>query len=154
MERSPIIARVSKIYAEYVSDVEKIKSERKFTEGLMGFGTREDSYPCHDDFIQKLSDELSAIAHSTPTQNEAAEVLRYIYEAPLNYKERQSVYWMIMAAHSLTECLFSLISDELALEIARWYAEAYPSCERLPVQNRILKILQNRSKERKSIFKN
>lgn len=151
MERTPIIERIDKIYAEYVAAVEKIKSECKFTDGLMGFGAREDSYPCHDDFTQKLSDELRIIIQSAPTQIEAAEVLRYIYEAPLNNKERQSVYWMMMAVHSLTECLFPLISDELAIELAGWYAQLYQPHERLPVQNKILKALRSRSKAHKSI---
>ncbi len=143
MEHALITARIDEIYAEYVAAVKKIRSKRKFTDGLMGFGAREDSFPCHNEFIDKLEDELNKIASSTPAQTEVADVLRYVYEAPLNNKDCQSAYWMMMAAHSLTECLFHLISDEQALELAKWYAEAYPKRERLPAQDKVLKALQN-----------
>jgi hypothetical protein len=142
MEHTTAITQIEKIYTEYIAAVKKIKSERKFTDGLMGFGTREDSFPCHNEFIEKLKNELNTIAQNTPSQAEAAEVLKYIYEAPIKNKGFQSAYWMMMAAHSVTECLFPLISDEQALEIAKWYAEIYPKWERLPAQDKVLKALR------------
>ncbi|HNX64517.1 MAG TPA: hypothetical protein PKI60_04935 [Oscillospiraceae bacterium] len=150
MESAPIIGQIVSIYDEYVAAVKKYKSERKFTDGLMGFGTKEDSFPCHNDFVQKLSDELNIIAQSGSTQEEADEVLRFIYEAPLNNKKYQSAYWMMMAVHSLTEGLFPLISDEQAAELAKWYAEIYPPYDRLPAQIKILKALQSRGKSGKN----
>lgn len=153
MESSPIIGQIISIYDEYVAAVKKYKSELKLTDGLMGFGTKEDSFPCHNDFIQKLGSELNEISQSSPTQTEADEVLRFIYEAPLNNKKYQSAYWMMLAAHSLTECLFPLIFDEQAGELAKWYAEIYPPYDRLPAQIKILKALQARGKSGKTKLK-
>ena len=146
MESNAAIGQIVSIYDEYVAAVKKYKSELKFTDGLMGFGTKEDSFPCHDDFVKKLSNELNVIVQSGSTQEEADEVLRFIYEAPLNNKKYQSAYWMMLAAHSLTECIFPLISYEQAGELARWYAGIYPPYDRLPAQIKILKTLQNRGK--------
>lgn len=146
MERTPIIGQIVDIYDEYVAAVKKYKSEQKLTDGLMGFGTKEDSLPCHNDFIQKLSNKINIITQSSPTNTEAAEVLRLIYEAPLNNTKYQTAYWMMMAAHSLTEGLLPLISDEQAAELSGWYAEVYPPYDRLPAQKKILKALQSRGK--------
>ena len=150
MQDELIPQEIRTIYEDYLSDVIHLEATRKPTDGLMGFGTKEDSFPCHDDFVKKLSNELNVIVQSGSTQEEADEVLRFIYEAPINNKKYQSAYWMMMAVHSLTEGLFPLISDEQAAELAKWYAEIYPPYDRLPAQIKILKTLQSRGKSGKN----
>lgn len=136
---------IEKVYSEYISAVETIKSNRKFSDGLMGFGKREDSYSCHDEFYQKLNDEVLAITKDMQSQSEVFDVIMFIFQAPIKNKNNTSVYWMMMAAHSLTENLFSIISGNQAAELFRWYNHTYPHYERMPNQDKMLKVLKKRS---------
>lgn len=137
---------IENVYSEYISEVEKNNSKRKLSDGLMGFGKRADSYSCHDEFYQKLNDEILAITKDTELQSEVFDVIMFVFQAPLKNKNNTSAYWMMMAAHSLTENLFPMISGNKAAELLHWYTETYPRYERLPNQDKMLKVLKKRSK--------
>ena len=46
------ILKVRQIYDEYLSDAARLQAAMKATDGLLGFGRRADSDPCHDRFYR------------------------------------------------------------------------------------------------------
>lgn len=135
---------IVRIYSEYIFATEKLNNERNFADGFMGFGKKEDNNSCHDKFYTHLEEELSALTKTSLSQTELVEILKYIYIIPFENRKNVSAYWMMIAAHSLTECLIPLLSKENAERFAEWYGKIYPRNKRLPVQNKILKLLKER----------
>lgn len=139
---------IEKIYRRYIEALCGARSAGSFTDGLMGFGKSDDSYPCHDEFYDSLDAEITSLT-AKMTPQEAAEALEYICFAPLDSKDDNSAYWMMIAAHSLAARLVPLADESAAAELAGRYEAAYPRHERLPVQNELLKQLKKRARPAK-----
>ena len=139
---------IVRIYDSYFTSLNEQISEQSISDGLMGMGRKEDSLPCHDKFYTSLSAELTAFTDSSPCDTEVESIVKYILEAPLLHTEPKSAYWMMLAAHSLTEGLIAALSDEAAERLAAWYGKAYPRHERLPAQKKLLKMMQRSGRKR------
>lgn len=132
----------------YLEEAREAERRRKPTDGLFGIGPRAADDPCHMRFAETLEAELNAWAKSGPSSGEIREVLEFLYGEAKLYREPASVYWMLMAVHSLTEELAGMLSPEDAGAVCARYEKDYPRRERLPAQKKVLKVLQNRSRER------
>ena len=134
-----------RVYDEYLSDAARLSSTYKPTDGLLGFGRGPGSDPCHDRFQERLERALAVTAEAAPPSSVVAEVLSFIYEAPLRHQNNTMVSLMLKAVHTLTEPLVTLLSQEDAATLWTRYDEAYPRAERLPVQKKIAALLRERA---------
>lgn len=141
-ERTDFSQAVTAIYEKYFAAVNEILSKKEPFDGLFGIGKRMDSYPCHDEFFESLKRTLESAANENVDSKIIFSTLKYIYKASLTHANEPSVYWMLIAAHSLTECVFALLSREDAAELYNWYADAYPRMTRLPAQKEVVKKLK------------
>ncbi|SHI23025.1 hypothetical protein SAMN02745823_03665 [Sporobacter termitidis DSM 10068] len=133
---------IRRIYGEYFDETGRAAMNKKATDGLMGFTKGPSADPCHDRFSEQLKQTLEAFAAAPPSSQDVEEVLRYIYDTPVAYKDNTLVYLMLQAVHAHTEKLIAFLSTEDAAGLAARYIETYPRSVRLPVQNKIVKLLQ------------
>jgi len=158
MDKLLIPPEIVQIYEDYLSDTIHLNATCKPTEGLLGFGGGPSADVCHDHFSEHLEQALKDITDKKPSSEEAGAVLRFVYEAPTEYKENNLGYWMMQAVQAHTDKLICFLSPQDAADLAVWYAEAYPKYVRLPAQNRVLAHLQEQAGEslvlkKKSLWK-
>jgi hypothetical protein len=137
MESISVIREIRRIYDEYLAETVRLETVRKPTDGLLGFGRGPDSDLCHDRFSERLEQALGDIAATSPASQDVYEVLRYMYDTPLQHKDNMLAYWMMLAVQSLTENLIGFLSPEDAASLSARYREAYPKSVRLPAQKKI-----------------
>jgi len=128
-----------------MDDLVVLQASLKPTDGLMGFGKRADSDPCHARFSDRLELKLREIAEQAPSSQETAELMRFVYEAAKKSKEDVSAYWMLVAVHGHTAVLIPLLSSADATELSRLYLDRYPKYSLLPMQKRLVGQLQEQS---------
>lgn len=144
---SAVLEEIVRIYEAYVEEFYRQKKGHKPLDGIFGFGTGPQDYPCHEAFIQDLDRQLKSLLSQSPAPREAGEVLGYIYcEAPARWEAESTVYWMLLAAHSLTPDLIGCLDAPGAQALHDKYRKQYPRRKRLPVQDKILNALKERSK--------
>ena len=134
------------LYEAYFEQVRAAKKRLKLADGLFGMGERLANAPCHDAFWKALGAFLDGMdVREEPGQ--AYQALDFIYRAPFAYPDvHQSVYWMLLAVHGLTQPLIARLRPEDAQAMYLWYQKAYPRRERLPVQNQVLEALKRQGK--------
>lgn len=137
MENELLPQEFQTIYNDYLSDTIWLEATRKPTDGLLGFGKRPDSDPCHDRFSEQLEQAIATLAADKPSSETAYAVLHFIFDAPLANRDNKLAYWMLQAVHGLTAGLIRFLSPEDAAEMSSLYAAAYPKHIRLPVQQTI-----------------
>ena len=134
------------LYEAYFEQVRAAEKRLKPADGLFGMGERLANAPCHDAFWEALRAFLDGMdVKEDPGQ--AYQALDFIYRAPFAYPDvHQSVYWMLLAVHGLTQPLIARLRPEDAQAMYLWYQKAYPRRERLPVQNQVLEALKRQGK--------
>lgn len=137
---------VRALYTDYQEQFRQQELARKPGEGVFGLGMGPRDYPCHSQFAQQLEQLLGEIAAQQPPSGDLLSLLDYIYRAPLELRPAQdAVYWMLLAAHSLTLGLISLLDAGDAKTLAANYNQAFPRRNRLPAQDKVLAALQAQS---------
>ena len=144
---SAAVEAVARIYEAYAEEFYRQKKNHKPLDGIFGFGTGPQDYACHETFIQDLDRQLKSLLSQPPSPQEAEEILRYIYcGGPARWESEPTVYWMLLAAHSLTPDLIGCLDAPGARALYDEYQGRYPRRKRLPVQVKVLKSLKERSK--------
>lgn len=144
---SEILEDVVRLYEAYLEEFYRQKKGHRPFDGIFGFGTGPQDYPCHEKFIHDLDRQLKSLLSRPPAPHEAGEVLRYIYcGAPERWEAESTVYWMLLAAHSLTPELIGCLDAPGAQALYDEYRNRYPRRRRLPVQDKILGALKERAK--------
>lgn len=142
-----MLEEIISLYEAYLEEFYQLERKRKPMEGAFGFGGGPKNYPCHDRFAGDLEQLLQRFAAQSPSSAEAGEALHYIYfTAPERWKAEPSVYWMLMAVHSLTMDLIRLTEPSEAAPLYDAYQSAYPRRSRLPAQDKLLALLKKRAK--------
>ena len=137
-----ILSEIKELYDSYISSVRKAQQDMKPSDGLFGIGRKLSDDPCHDDFAEKLERMLSDHAAGSPEPSEVREVLGYIYDIPKEYERNDSVCLMLTAVHGFTTELAAYLSADDAAELLERYKENYPKNKRLPVQKKLIKVLE------------
>ena len=142
-----MLEEIVRLYEAYLEEFRRQKKDRKLFDGVFGFRGGPQDYPCHEKFIQDLDGKLKELRSQNPGPAQTAEILRFIYcEAPARWESESTVYWMILAAHSLTPDLIDCLDAPNAQALYDEYQKQYPRRQRLPIQTKILNALKGRSK--------
>lgn len=134
MENELVPQEIQAIYDDYLRDTVHLEENRKPTDGLLGFGKRADSDPCHDRFAERLELALNTLASDVPSSETACAVMNFIFRAPQAHKDNRQAYWMLLAVHGLTDRLIHFLSKDDAAKLSAWYNDTYPKHTLLPVQ--------------------
>ena len=140
----PELCDFQALYEAYIDTVNQLERNRKFGQGIFGFkgGPKDD--PCHDRFMQDTQALCTAFAGEDHSSEEIREVLAYVYTAPLAYRNRSTIYWMLLAVQGLTAELAEQLAPEDASALFLSFSRDYPRRERMPVQKRLLEVLNRR----------
>ena len=134
------------LYDAYIAKAEQLERDRKPGEGLLGLSAGPKDDPCHDRFADELRLLLEDIPAGQPSSREVREMLSYMYRAPLEHRQPQTVYWMLQAVQGMTVGLIDLLTAEDARALRDAYVRDYRRWERLPVQKQALAALERASK--------
>ena len=137
---SGLISKIREIYDGYIADTLRLEAERKPGDGLLGFGRSPAHDPCHDLFSDRLQMALKS-AEDGVLPAEAAELLRLIYNAPVENENNKLAYWMLIAVQAHTKDSIRFLTKEDAAALLVQYNEMYPKRTRLPVQKEIAALL-------------
>ena len=139
---------VQRLYEEYILQVRRLEEKRKPGDGLLGLGKGPADDSCHDRFAGELAGLLDQIAGEGLPSAQIQSILTYIYRIPLENRETQTAYWMLMAVHGLTLGLLGQLTPSQAQTLWEGYKADYPRWERLPVQKQVLSTLNMLRKQR------
>lgn len=139
--------RILRSYEDYLSAMDEADKRMDVGKYLLGPSVGPASDPCQGRFVKEIE---AAVADIRKADAETIyDSLDYILREPLSQRHRRVAYWMVLAAHRLAIPLVEGISPGQALELYRWFDEAYPWKDRLPAQEKMLKALHKRSKAKK-----
>ena len=130
-----------------MDDLGVLQASLKPTDGLLGFGKRADADPCHARFSDRLELKLREISEKALSSGEAAELMRFVFEAGEIREDGPSAYWMLVAVHGHTDVLIPLLSPMDAWNLYRLYLDRYPKYSLLPVQKSLAKHLLEQAGE-------
>ena len=139
-------AALEQAFEMYRQDLDEYERKRKPTDGLLGFGHSLKDDPCHERFDDRVKEAAEQLCASQPEAEDAERFIRRL----LPPREAVSVWpvaaqWMLCAIERHTLLLIPFLSGEAAAAIRREYAARYKRWERLPVQQQVLKALQDRA---------
>ena len=132
-------------YAAYLAAVEKAEKNKSTWNGAFGLGASTKDHPCHDDFYEAMEAWCEAFLEKKPSQNEAEEAVRYIFEMSEAHRDKLP-YWYMYAAHGFTRPIIPMVSAEFAGSMRVWYNERNPRQDRMPVQREVFKLLKKQEK--------
>ncbi len=147
MQDELIPQEIRAIYEDYLSDLIHLEATRKPTDGLMGFGKRAGDDPCHDRFASRLEKALDDLAATAPSSETASAMLRFVFSAPSEQKDLSLTFWMMQAVVGFTEKLIVFLTPQAAADLEQSFTELFPKRIRLPVHQRIAKLLKEQAGE-------
>jgi len=73
-------------YAAYVAAAEKAEKNKTGWNGAFGIGASTKDHPCHDDFYEAMEAWSRDFMAKHPTQEQAEEAIRFIFETSEDYR--------------------------------------------------------------------
>ncbi len=137
---------IENLFQQYCEEVKELLKESKPFAGLFGFGTGPKDDPCHARFIKKVNQETERMANEPVSADEASKTVRFLLSIQLGCEKEGLIYWTCMAAHGAALPLIPLLLPTDALEIFDTYSKDLPKRMRMPLQEKVMKALRNRSK--------
>ena len=135
--------RFQAVMDHYLDELEKAGKNRKFGDGLFGFGRRPGDDPCHeamDRQVAELAEELAADEGVQP--EETAAFVQAVFEAEGSRQWKEAARWAVLAIQRHGIPLITRMSEEDRRRLGTWYENTYPRRQRLPIQKQIVKELQ------------
>ena len=105
MLKDVYLARLERLYGDYLKTVQDLEDSRKLGEGMFGFKGGPADNPCHDRFVDELRALLEDFAAQEPASADVREVMRWIFDAPKRFPRPKTASWMLLAVHGLTGAL-------------------------------------------------
>ena len=137
---------IKAVCQSYITEAERLESERKIGDGLFGIGRKPADDPCHDKFADDMEKVFSELADEKPGSDLARDILSYIYHLPKEHEKPVSIYWMLNAIHGLTLPVIEFLSPGDAGILASRYASDFRRWDRLPAQEQVYKALKRKAK--------
>ena len=132
-------------YAAYIAAAEKAEKNKSTWNGAFGLGASTKDHPCHDAFFEAMEGWCAAFVQRSPSQAEAEEAVRYIFEMSEQFRGKLP-YWYMYAAHGFTRPIIPMVSPQFAKEIREWYNTHNLRQDRMPVQREVFKLLKKQER--------
>ena len=137
--------QLKQCYERYIAAAEKAEQKKSAWDGAFGMGSSTKDHPCHDDFFEAMEAWSQAFLAKNPSQAEAQEAIRYIFEMSESFRGKLP-YWYMYAAHGFTRPIIPLVSPRFAKDMRVWYNERNPRPDRMPVQREVFKLLKKQER--------
>lgn len=146
MTQNEALSALRTLISAYLDKVADLERNRKFAEGLLGMKGGPADDPCHDRFGEEATALLTDYAASAPASADVAAVLRELFSAAESNRDARCAYWMLLAIQGACLPLIERLDREDAAALCGYYKKFYPRYKRLPVQDQVLRQLQQASK--------
>ena len=143
MLKDVYLARLERLYGDYLKTVQDLEDKRKFGEGMFGFKGGPADNPCHDRFAETLRGFYEEFAAQKPESASVKELMAYACTVPTVRREPRTAYWMLIAVQSLTQELIGLLTPQDAGELAALYEKSFRRHERMPSQIKLIRALRD-----------
>ena len=141
---SPMLSQLIAYYDEYEKELEELHRKAPATAGLLGMAGHPRDDRCNEIFYYNVEKWIKGFLQGNPNQTDVDTVAEWILKLA-DVHRRDHTYWFCYALQAHAKKLIPLMSREKALELQKWYNEAYPKVDRLPVQVEIYKMLLKHS---------
>ena len=112
--------------------------------GVLGMGNHPKDDPCNEVFYHNVENWTRKFLAGTPSQQEAEVAANWMLKlAQVHRDDKTCMFCYAIQSHATG--LIPLMGREQALQLQKWYDNAYPSRERLPIQREVYKALEKRS---------
>lgn len=135
---------LQKIYDQYEVRLGKVIAKAGFGAGLFGMGDDPRKHGCNDMFYEELEQWAAEFAAGNPSEEEAAQAVRWILSYSAAHKGGPT-YWYSFAAQKHAGGIISHLAVQDAARILEKFQADYPRDARMPVQEEILKLLRKQS---------
>lgn len=143
-----MLERLKARYGQYEQESRQAVEKAKPTDGLFGMGNDPRKDPCHDRFYEDVAAWVQEFLETAPDPQAAADAAEWILRAADAHRE-QEVYWYMYAAQGHALELIRRMPQSRSETLLRWYDEAYPKIERMPVHREVYKLLRKVAKAKK-----
>lgn len=141
------LEQLQQLYDAYIQEAMTAEAQKKFGDGLFGFGNKPANLPFHEKFVL---DVRALLADWVPESAEALqELLTWVFHMADGRDQVPSIYWTLVAAQSAVIPLIPRLAPQQAETLYEAYKRNTRSWNRLPVQSDILKLLDKARKARK-----
>ena len=147
MMKNDWLSRIEALYDAYLLTAAELEKNRKFGDGILGLRPGPADDPCHQRFAEEL-EALRRECAAEASSEEAAEILRLLFDKADDKRMPLSAYWMLIAVQGLGRELIGLLNPGDAAALLTFYRRRYPRRVRLPVQDQILKQLKLQAEKR------
>ena len=143
-----MLTELQTIFDQYAETSREVRRKAPITAGLFGYGDDPRKHPCHDRFWEDLQAWMDRFLQSDPSRADARTAAEILLTAAEGHKG-EDCYLYCIAAQQHVEKLLPLLSPEDCGEFRDWLQKTYPSRNRVPVQDTLLKHLGKRAKQKK-----
>lgn len=133
---------IKALISEYISASEALLLKAGPMDGFLGLGNDPRKNSIHTDCYDRMEKTLSDAAASGISEEEAYAVCAYILRAEKELKCCEMAKAMLTAFQGTIVPLIPLVSGEHKAELLQWLTGEYPRWTRVPVQEKIIKMLK------------
>ena len=131
-------------YNTYEDKLLKLYEKASPMAGILGMGNHPKDAPCNDEFYENVENWTKEFLEGTPSQQVAEAAANWMLKLAHEHR-KDKTYWFSCAIQGHAKGLILLMGQGEALELQKWFDEAYPARERLPIQREIVKLLEKQS---------
>ena len=136
-----MISQLKNIYVDYDKMVLQITDSTSVLARAFNFGLNARNHPCHQEFYDTVGAWVHAFLETAPAPETVYEAAEHIITASTRYENEDSCAYMLAAqAHAME--LIPLLSSERRAQLRDWFDARYPKKVRLPVQDKLYKLLR------------
>ncbi len=134
------VSELRQMYAQYNEKAVKARKNAPLLSGILGLSSSHKNDSCHMDFFEAVQARVEAFAAQSPSQEEMVSVIRWVLEAPVQYKKEEGYMYMFVCIGHIRP-LIPMLSKENAAQLAELLNKLHPRRERLPLQDEVYKQL-------------
>lgn len=135
-----------KLFLDYMVFTEGLPVESTLQKLFMS-GPRSCDHPGHTAFYEAVEKWALQLAEQSPTREQLLQVLEVLLFEAENHRDSEARWFMVAAQrHALP--LIPLLAENDRVPLAARFEKAYPSRNRMPVQEDILHMLSGTQKKR------
>lgn len=141
------IALMQACMERYQAAMDRLAANLRPGDGILGFGNDPKRSPYHMDFYNEMGELAKRLAGGEWPAEQAGETVEFLLTMAETFGQRLTLP-MMEAAQGHVLPLVPLLPSDRAEQLARSYALRYPRRRRTPVQEKVLRALEKRARER------
>lgn len=133
------------LYIQYDKEANLAEQQAPVLSKILSMGNDPRQHHCHKLFYGSVKNWTEEFACTDPTEKDVFDSVWWVLEAASLHRN-ETTYWYLYSAQKHAELLLTLLSKDSCKTICQWYEKTYPAIDRMPVQDKIYKLLCKCSK--------